>query len=384
MRPINSLKKTRLFIDVTPALVQRPSGVGKLTKKIVKNLILNKNVCEEFDIVLFTGVDKRVLLKKTFGTQSKSKTLPVSNKMLRFLNVHNLLPKIDTFLGKGVYLFFDYYNYPVSSSSLTATFVHDLAYIRHPETVSDKLRKKLSDNMPVWLGRTSVVIAISQFTRREINTYYGIDQNNIHVVYPGVDDNLRNNELNKDFKRKTELPFNSVIHIGNLEPRKNVNLLLDAYVKMPTPIKKEHPLLLIGAGGWKNEQLLSHISEYKQSGENIVIPKEYIDDDELYGLLRESALLVFPSVYEGFGIPPLEAVAVGAKIIASDIPTSREVFGNEIPLFNPLDDDELSKMMTEVIKGDIKIRQPKDVIKKYSWTNSANQLADILHDLITR
>lgn len=246
--------------------------------------------------------------------------------------------------------------------------VHDLAFFAHPNWFSLPFRLYYRFLIPQILKRTNVVFTVSQFSKQEIIDYIKIPEKNIFVVNNGVS----NEFMHKKF---VNTKSNFILFVGSLDPRKNIQSLINTLKFLPQEIS----LKIVG----------------KQSpnfNEQINIPNEivnriqftgYIPDIELNKLYNEALCFIYPSLYEGFGIPPLEAQALGTLVIVSDIPVFREIFGDSVIYCNPNSPEDIADKIKQIENSSsdvLKILLAKgfDNVKRYSWEISAEKIQNTI------
>lgn len=224
---------------------------------------------------------------------------------------------------------------PVRCSLPTVTTVHDLSVLVHPEWhPADRVRWYERD-FHRGVQQTRCFLAASEFTKREMIYRLHIPADRIHVTYQAARDAFRPlpDERVAAFRRSWELPERFLLFVGTLEPRKNVVGLLDAYAALPDALRRQAPLVIAGAWGWKAEQLQHKLAERSLAGQVRLLG--YLHDPQLALLYNACTALVWPSFYEGFGLPPLEALACGARVIVSNAASLPEVVGTGGTLLDP-------------------------------------------------
>ncbi len=382
-----SLNKTRVYLDAVPLAKPHPSGIGHLLHHTCMALLANREFADKYELILFAPHNMVSALKNRYGETVKVRSLlyPAA-RIVNGLNYNHVLPPIDLLLGRGIYLFGNYSNYPVTKRSRSLTWVHDLSFVRHGETVAPKLRHHLVKNVPGWIARTTKVVAISEFSRQELLDYYKLPESKVVIVKGGVDLELfkaTSNSAVAEVKREHNLPDKYVVFIGNLEPRKNLESLVRAFAALPAALTRTYALLLVGGDGWNNQDIHIAIEKARRRGVKIVTPSGYISDSDLPAVICGSELLVHPALYEGFGLTPLEALACHKQVLVSDIPPLREVvgaFGNYFDLDGS--DSALTSALRQALERPLAVSADVNAwIQRYTWERSAEQLLCVLHDL---
>jgi alpha-1,3-rhamnosyl/mannosyltransferase len=260
---------------------------------------------------------------------------------------------MDLIYGKGTYLFPNYKNWRLLKS-VNLTYIHDLGYIRFPEFVQPKNLEFLQNGVKLWAKRSSLILTGSKHTKTEIHELLKVPLNKIVCVYHGVDTEVfykRTRTEISSAKEKYGIEGDYIVSIGSFEPRKNLVRLIRAYRQLPNEIRNQYALFLIGGGGWLNENIHDEIIKAQDEGYKVVTPSRYVEDIDLPALISGSGLLVHPALYEGFGLPPLQAMACGVPVIASDNSSIPEVIGKAGLLFNGNDINDISAKITEVISN---------------------------------
>ena len=239
------------------------------------------------------------------------------------------------------YALFDFDEGPVVTS------IYDLSFVRHPEW-HPRDRVTYFENYCVkQLQRVDAIITVSEFSRREIVDLLGIDPARIHVTFPGVDGSFA-----PQGDRMKELPSSYVLYVGNLEPRKNLPLLLQAHQSLPSFLRKNHPLVVAGAKVWRTREMEALLKPFQRDAH--ILFTGYIPQGQLPRLYRGACLFAYPSAYEGFGLPVLEAMASGVPAVVANTSSLPEVVADCGILVNPYNVDHLKEAMRELMEDERK------------------------------
>lgn len=227
---------------------------------------------------------------------------------------------------------------PVQGAEPYVVTVHDLAVFRHPEFFGAKKRFFARGMIARAARRARAVLTVSQTMREEIASGLQIDPLRIHVTYPAPADSLRRVDdearlASARTRHRLVGPF--LLFVGTIEPRKNLGCLLDACEALWRRDAMPHQLAVVGGRGWQSDALLARLRTLAEGPR--VRHLEYVDTADLAALYSAADGFVFPTLYEGFGVPPLEAMRCGTPVLASDLPVVREVLG-EAALFVAPDD----------------------------------------------
>jgi alpha-1,3-rhamnosyl/mannosyltransferase len=273
---------------------------------------------------------------------------------------------------------------PLSLPSLTT--VYDLSHLVYPECHPKARVQFLDKRLEQSIDRSDRIVTISEFSKEEIVKKFGIDRKKIFIVPPAVSNHFRREpELVELFslRQRYQLPEQFILSICTLEPRKNLVSLVNAFKLLPTAMRKAYPLVLVGARGWGNDKLDALLIKLEQNGE--VIRIGYVTQQDLPLFYRAAKMLVYVSLYEGYGMPIAEAMASGTAIITSNVSSMPEVANGSCLLVEPLDEN----MICEAIQGlveDNKLRNFNihlglEKSEEYTWEKSSIKLIKAMDSL---
>jgi len=236
---------------------------------------------------------------------------------------------------------------PRFSSVRTVFTLHDLIFLFHPETHKPLNRWFLTLMMPRFLRAADAVIAVSECTKRDAIRFYSIPEEKITVIYEGVSPRFRpaNPEAVRAVREKYGLPERFILYVGTIEPRKNLTTLLEAFHHLLAT--RDLRLVFVGKKGWLYEGFFRRLRELGL--EDRVIFTGYVPDEDLPAIYSAADLFVFPSLYEGFGLPVLEAMACGTPVVCSNTSSLPEVAGDAAILVDPTDVRALAGAMERVL-----------------------------------
>ena len=254
--------------------------------------------------------------------------------------------------------------------------VHDLGYLHFPQAhrLLDRWYLALTTRRNVRQATT--IIADSEATRRDLVTHYGAKEDTIAVVYPGVDAALRTvSDPDRLAAVRTRYGIQSdyLLYLGTLQPRKNLIRLIDAVAALPA-----RQLVLAGKPGWLSDAIV------KRAREAGVILTGFVPDEDKAALLSGAAAFLFPSLYEGFGFPVLEAMACGTPVICSNSSSLPEVAGDAALLVDPLDTAGITAAIERLLADhqlrDELVQRGKINIRRFSWRRCAQQVLKIVEE----
>lgn len=273
---------------------------------------------------------------------------------------------------------------PLASTCPFVVTVHDLSFLFYPHSFRSLRRSYLRVFARMSVRRARRVIAVSESTKHDLVKIYGISPAKIDVVHNGVDASFQ--PLPADqvdaFRQQRGLPDRFVLFVGTLEPRKNIVGLIEAYARLP---KERPPLVLVGGKGWFYDEIFCRVEALELTDE--VHFAGFVPAEDLPLWYNAADLFVYPSMYEGFGLPPLEAMACGTAVITSTASSLPEVVGKAGQLVDPTDTDALATAMEQVL-GDRDLQQQMRAAGLvqaggFSWDKAARQTVDSYRRALT-
>lgn len=262
--------------------------------------------------------------------------------------------------------------------SVIVVTIHDLCHLKAPQTMRRLHRIANSILIPIAMKKATLIIAISKNTAKEIAENYPDCARKIRVAHLGS----RFEPLSASAERKlTERSH--ILFVGTIEPRKNLNRLIEAYARLDSRLKERFPLLIVGEYGWKTR--LDGQIERLGLKKNVIL-KSYAPDHELIELYKTARALVMPSLYEGFGMPILEAQTFGLPVITSNNSSMIEVAGDGAILVDPYSTESISAAIERILTDrglweDLS-RKSKFNAKKFSWANCATETLKIFDEAL--
>lgn len=374
----------RILVDGSPIYRNR-SGVGQYLYRLFQELFkVDKKNSYKIYGFLFVG--------KKFEAPYKKLPKNVDYRLIRYLpsKVHNVLsrrlavPPIDllTAYKPDVAIYTNFVRAPLAFGGKTITFIYDISFVTHRQFSNDKNARLLNKEVPKAVKKSDLIITISKNAKEEIIKHYGADANKIQIVYPAVDHKMFHRSGRGEMakvQKKYNLSKKYILYTGTIEPRKNIVGIIDAYKALPQQLRDEYQLVLAGGKGWKDEEIKRSLAAAK--GENIRLTG-YVKDEDLPPLYSGASVFVYPSFYEGFGMPPLEAMACGVPVITSNNSSLPEAVGIAGITINAEDTKALTQNIKRVLTDE---KLAKNMIKegylqakKFSWTVSAAKLKDII------
>lgn len=261
--------------------------------------------------------------------------------------------------------------------------IHDVSFRAYPELISWKDRFFLWLFIPRSLRRTDAIVAPSQFTKDEIVRFFGTDPQKIHVVPNALSEDFLQTHSSEEVRRvqeKYQIPERYIISVGTLQPRKNIPLLLRAFARLREQLP-DMTLVVVGnrTGHHVDNRIDQTIAELHL--ENVVLFPGYVEQRDLPLLVQGAQVFVFPSLYEGFGIPALEAMSQEVPVLCSATPCLQEVAGEAALYFDPTSiadcQEKLYTLLTDIEQRVSGISRGKGRLSLFSWRKSAELLSSV-------
>lgn len=262
--------------------------------------------------------------------------------------------------------------------------IHDLAYLRYPQVHPLGRRLYLTAFTRLTIRRARAIVTVSQYTRLEVERFFRVPGQRIHVIYEGHDDRFRPlpREQIELFREQKGLPPRYLLYVGNLEPRKNLSRLVQAYARTGRPGRV--PLVLAGPPGWGCASLFHLIDTLGLSGQ--VIFPGFVAAEELPLWYNGAEAFIYPSLYEGFGLPPLEAMACGTPVLVSTASSLPEVVGDAGLQVAPDDVDGMTEAIQRLLDdSDLRVslrQRGLERARRFSWERMARETASLYGQLL--
>jgi len=264
---------------------------------------------------------------------------------------------------------------PLPCDCPTITTVHDLSVLLHPDWHPADRVAAFEREFRAGVERSTHILTVSEFVRQEVLRVLGLGPERVTCVPNGVAPGLAPLPAAQVHAtlRHLGLPQEYLLHVGTLEPRKNLLTLLRAYGRLPASVRERFPLLLVGGWGWRADEIADHLDAAGQG--HGVRHLGYVADKHLAALYNGARALAFPSYYEGFGLPPLEMLACGGAVIASTAGAVVETLGTAAPLIDPRDEDGWREALFHVCTDDdwwLALRKnARAAGRRYTWQRCA-------------
>lgn len=365
------MKKKRIGIDASRAFSSHPTGIERYAFSLIEHLT---HSLKEEEVTLYVRKNTRLPWKIPDGWRVKTIALPFFWTQIG-LSWEMMVRSVDV-------LFVPSHVVPWVTPRKTVVTVHGLEFERISEGYSRFSRAFMRFFVRRSCIKASYIIAVSEHTKQDIMSLYGIEASKIQVVYegPGFLDEKKQPLFGKHIRKKLKKSDAFILFVGRLEYRKNITRLIEAFARVKKQKRRLHKLVLAGFPGYGYEAIQK---SKKQSGvSRDIVELGYIPDEEKQWLLKNTDVLVFTSLEEGFGLPILEAQQSGVPVVASDSAVSREIAGSGVFFADPLQVDDIAEKISYALDDMEKVRESialgKENVKRFSWKKCAEEISSIL------
>lgn len=395
----------RIGIDFTPA-IQQQAGIGRYTRELVRAL---SRLDSANRYVLFQASRGAKVPAGPWPDNFRVRSIPLTDRWLAILWQRLRLPlTVETFTGAVDIFHSPDFVLPPVRRARTVLTVHDLSFLTTPQTSEPGLRAYLSGAVPRAVARADHILADSRSTKRDLVTHLNADPDRITVVHPGVDPRFRPLEepAITEFRARYGLDRPFGLSVGTLQPRKNYPTLIEAFARLrrgearriegslakelaprlASPLRKTSDVELVIAGGrgWLYQEIFETVDRLRM-GDRVRF-LGLVRDEDLPALYNAAEVLAMPSLYEGFGLPVLEALACGTPVVTSDVSSLPEVAGDAALLVSPHDVEGISQALQRAL-NDQELRavlRERGLIRaqQFTWQKAAETVLGIYQRLM--
>ena len=359
----------------------RHSGVEEYTTQIIRAM---SRVAPLHTYHLFYNSAKNVMLPK-FRENVVVHPFRYPNKLLHASQLLLGSPKWDTMLSQHIDVVFvpNSHLVPLSRDVPLVSTAHDIAFERFPEFLTIKRRLKDSLMRPRDLFiRSDHIIAVSEYTARDLIDIYSLHENSITVIYPGVASQAGGIQPVdvQHVVQKHGIPSKFFLFVGTMEPRKNISSIIAAFSTIANRISQN--LVIAGEQGWKMRELRNVVAASPYADRIHIIG--FVEEEDKNALYAAADLFVYPSFYEGFGFPPLEAMINGTPAVVSFNSSLPEVVGSWATLIDPYNTSQIAAVLEEMLVSPTRVPKSvqQEIREKYSWDRAAKQTVKILESVV--
>ncbi len=361
----------RVGIDYTAA-VQQQAGIGRYTRELVSALL---NLESEHLYTLFAATGGSTSPLPAPGPSLRLRTIPLSDEWVsRIWHRFRLPLPVEAIAGpQDIFYSPDFVLPPTLPRTRTLLTVHDLSFYHYPHHFVPPLVDYLKQVVPRSIRRAGRVLADSEATRQDLIRLLGVEPERVEVLYSGVSNRFRPEPEEGEWARLRsryhldDRPY--ILSVGTVQPRKNYRRLIRAFARLGSGLQ----LLIAGKPGWLCEEILAEARQYPH-----VNMLGLVQDEDLPPLYRQATLFAFPSLYEGFGLPVLEAMACGTPVLCSNRSSLPEVAGDAALLVDPESEKGLTAAMERMLVDDA---MRKELVRRgiaraglFTWERAARQL----------
>lgn len=378
----------KIGIDIRCLTDGKRTGVEEYTINLLENIF---ELDKKNEYILFINSYRDSHFDERIFAQFKNvkvKRFRWPNKLLNFCFWYLNWPNVDKMLGGVDVFFMPNINFiSLSSRTKLVLTIHDLSYELFPETFSLKRRLWHGFINPRKLcARADQIIAVSNSTLNDIISKFKVPEEKVIRIYNGVSDEMieldRNDSKLIEVKERYHLPFNFILYLGTVEPRKNIPAIVKAFDQLRSlnkPDLNKYKLVIAGGMGWKTDEILKYGREARFTDD--IIFTSCITNEDKAAVYTLASLFVYPSFFEGFGIPVLEAMRCSVPVITSNSSSLPEVVGSSAIMIDPDKPDELFKAMKEVLLDKelmqhMQFQSPRQAIR-FNWRTSARETLEV-------
>lgn len=369
------------------SLTIKSGGIGRYAVNLINSIArisLSKTQNEIF--IFFHNSFDRNLIEKYPNVKFVKKHTNVKSNVLRkgiFIPFSIKRMKIDLFHG------LDHIGIPFIYKSKRCKYVatiHDLITLIYPDKFTFKHRLIQNTLLPKVLRKADRIIADSNSTKYDIVRFYPEYESKTKVIYVGMDKKFfqRSSHETEKALKKYNINFKYFLFLGTVEPRKNIINVIEAFIRLKQKGNVEYKLVITGRKGWLYKEILERMRKTPFS--NDIVFTDFIDDEDLPFLYSGAEIFLYPSLYEGFGLPLLEAMACGTPVITSNVSSLPEIAGDAALLVNPVNIEEIARAV-ERLTRDSKLREEmrKKALERamfFSWEKAAKETLKIYEEII--
>jgi len=280
------------------------------------------------------------------------------------------------------------YDVPLWGNATKVVTIHDLSLLLHPETHPDNLVRRARRRLPLMAKASTMIITATESVKREICEYLRVEAGKVAVTPYAPRRTFRPvpSEQTVEIRKRLNVASEFVLFVGTIEPRKNLITLVKALEEILRTTNWRPQLVIAGKEGWLGDELFTYIRRSRVAEHIRFIG--YVSDQDLCALYSSCRMCVYPSLYEGFGLPPLEAMACGAPVITSRIPSIMETVGTAASLVSPTDVQGLAQAITQLLEDENQRNQLASAgiqrAAEFTWEQTARATLDVYEEALNR
>ena len=373
----------RIGLDGQP--LERPkTGVGHYTLELARSLAALRPD-DSFELIAPDTVPASIIRETETIPNLRVVSVKANVLMRRWSSIG--LPRyirrarLDLFHGTN-------YQLPLINAKRNVLTVHDLSVFTHPQTHDVRFARRARRRLPIMLRAASHVITPTEAIKDELTARFNVDPLRITVTPEAPRSTFfqMKREHTADVRQRLGIEDDFILFVGTIEPRKNLHTLLRAFEQISRTRERRSQLVLAGAEGWLTDDFdrLVRASDFRER----IRLTGYLSDEELRALYSSCKVFVYPSLYEGFGLPPLEAMACGAPVVASRIAAHEETLKDKARLIEPMDEPALAKAIIDLLEDE----RAREFLAKaglahatnFSWRKTAEMTWEVYEAVFTK
>lgn len=363
---------------VTFSASYRQAGVSRFTEQMVRAL-QKRDTSDHYSV--FLNETARGGFSDSRNMRFRYTRLPAARPTVRIFWEQLVLPAVSTRL--------DLLHCPVNVLPLLAPSpavltIHDLTFLRYADRFRPERQRYLATLTKLSAKKARRIMTDSANTKRDVVEMLRVPAERIEVVYPGLDETFHPTSPDElaTFRQSKGLPENFILYVGTLEPRKNVEALIRAYSLLKAQGLRDWPLVIAGGRGWMFDDIYAEV-ERNDLVDQVLFPG-YVAPEDLARWYGAASAFVYPSLYEGFGLPALEAMACGTPVVVSNASSLPEVVGDAGAQVDPHNTAELAETLAEILQSSPKRQQMTEAglrrAASFTWDRAAEQIVQVYRE----
>lgn len=373
----------RVGIDGYP-LAEPRTGVGHYTLELARALALI-SPADEFELVSPAPFEDAALQEIE---RANLPNLLTKNPRASSIRGHWWSIGLPMYIRRAGFDLFHGTNFdvPLWKQGRSVVTIHDLSALLHPEKHRARLVRRARLRLPLVVRFADRIITPTESVKREVCQRFKVKPGKVTAIHSAARNSFKPMPFAQtaELRKRLGVEDDFLLFVGTLEPRKNLLTLLKAFEQINAQSAHRPQLVIAGGEGWLMDDMFSFIR--KSSISERLCFTGYLSDEELRGLYSACKVFLYPSVYEGFGLPPLEAMACGAPVIAGRIPSLMEVLGSSARLVDPLDVNELARTIVELLEDENQRQMlgaaGLERAREFSWEKTARLTLDVYRQLL--
>lgn len=365
----------KVCVDIQPAVTQR-AGVGRFTQVLAEHLVPRVPAGTDLSLFYFDFKRKGAPVAIPGAAFEPCRWMPGAVAQQAWKRIG--FPPFNWFAGHADLYHFNNFVVPPLARGKSVVTIYDMSFLRHPECAEEKNRIYLEGAIRKSVKRADAVITISRFSAEEIVAYIPEAEGKVHVTYPGISETFSAASLDavNALKRRLGLKKPYILTVGTIEPRKNLPFLVDAFEALG---RDDVDLVIAGGEGWKTEPIKARFRQSARCDQIRCVGR--IPDADLPAFYTGAAVYAIPSLYEGFGFPPLEAMACGTPVVSSRGGSLPEVLGAAAAVLDTDDADAWGDLLGRALDDTAWRRERVEAgcrqAARYRWTGTAAATWDV-------